>query len=294
MAMTMKRLNFTLLTLGLVFSALVTSQPLRADEVVAQQAGYTLTERHVDQAIQIEAAFSDSGALSDSERLQIRADLIQDFELDPGETLEVLTEVYADVVSGDAFSDGIATEGRQQDAATRSEQHQATDSKAAGYTQMQEIFRNFVSRGWLQDGGQFTGSLADPLRAYIMNSLVSTSHSNAYSSGDHRYFFCAGGVFNYYYGSSTSVTGNLGGAEASGTYEASARGVWDTYQREGNAVVMMYSDDPAFAEDSMNNSGLLILPVAAYQEDLIQIGVKGMPATPDSLLARRPQSLVCN
>ena len=292
MASIVQRLKFTSLVLGFVFSTLVTTLHLRADEIVLQQDGYTLTEHHVKQAIEIEAAFSDGGPLSDNDRLQIRADLVEEFELDPRETLETLTEVYADVVSGAAFSDDLVPEGKQLDTTISNAEHPAADFKGPGHAQMQEIFRNFVSNGWLQGGGHFSGSLADPLRAYVMNSVVSTSHSNAYSSGDHRYYFCAGGVFNYYYGSSTSVTGNAGGAEVSSTYEASARGVWDTYQQEGNAFIVMYSNDPAFAEDSMNNSGLLILPVAAYQEDLIQIGVKGTRATPDSLLARRPQ--ICN
>jgi len=80
---------------------------------------------------------------------------------------------------------------------------------------------------------------------------------------------------------------NASNAELSGTDEVHASGYWDAYQENGNDALLLFSTDPGFLDESLNSTGLLPMPIAAYQHDVIQLGQKGQAPTPDMLLSRQ-------
>lgn len=87
--------------------------------------------------------------------------------------------------------------------------------------------------------------------------------------------------------SSVSSVSSIGGDYGiSGIEESEYSGYWSAaYVLTGHDMLILYSTSEEFLEES---SPLLILPIptANYQNDLIQLGLKGQHATPDLLMGR--------
>ena len=244
---------------------------------IATQDGHTLTQEHFDKAVEIEEAMLGEGeTFTDEDRTFLKEDLIIEFQLAPTELLAMIDEVYADVVSGE----GAEAEKRDPEKAGTP----SADGLGAGHRKMRETMAAFLQGAELA-GDAYTAPSVNQLRAYMTNSQIISSDFNEYSSSKRVFTFCPDGHFTYYFGSVTSVKSREG-VELSGTDKNTAEGVWDTYHEGGQTAVLMYSSAPAFADESMNNTGLLPVPIAQVQDDLIQIGARGSRATPDMLMRR--------
>lgn len=253
--------------------------------VIASKNGLHLTQEHLDDAMKIQLEFSDQTAFTPDEYNEFETSLIEEFIADPQETIDFILEAAADIESDVQ----AATTPHLPNQAPVVDSQPKYSTIANGHLQLRQSIRVMSqdSRSNSQFAEQaFNTPSVNQLRSFFADSQISSSNSNAYSSGQRVFTFCADGTFNYYYGSSSGVSPTFGGGEASSIHEASARGYWDAYQENGNDAILMYSTDAGFADETINNSGLLPILIAAYQEDLIQMGQRGQPASPDMLLAR--------
>ena len=159
------------------------------------------------------------------------------------------------------------------------EQHETSESAAhvrttlidgnnvpVGHLRLREIVRRIVPQRHLS-GASFTSEGATDLRTYAAHSQVSPiDFSKGKASSIESFFFCNDGTFSY------RVT--LGGDENPSPPQFS-RGVWDSVRDGLNKALVMYSNDPSFAPLSIQESGLMIFPIARSEEDILQLGYYG-------------------
>ena len=265
-----------------------------ADAVLATQNGFTLTRGHFEREVEIERALSGDASVSEIEIGLMKTELIEEFYADPAATLKLIDEVYADIFSGEngaidpellsVAAPAPATELAPAQEFAPAPTFQAT-TQAAGHSQMRETLGNFVPIAQLASDA-FTAPDVNQLRSFIGSSQLVSANFNDYSSGEHVYTFCPGGTFIYYYGSSTSIPGSDAGVSLSGIHEDEAVGVWDAYHEGGQIMLLLYSNMPAFVDQSINNTGLLAMPIAHFEADVVQLGPRGLPPSTDNLLPR--------
>ena len=260
--------------------------------MLASSGSITLTEEHVQMAVEIELALAEVEQFSTQELATIRTDLIEEFNADPKLTLQILEEVHTDVI----VLDVLAPVGQTIDNIEAYEPTQAQERSdppdspqeaiGSGHETLRNLLDQYFAFSSRYPSAAFGTKAAAEFRAYVANSRLISSGFNSYSSSEHIHDLCSGGAFGYYYGSSTAISGGSSGVEVSDTLESSALGAWDVFEVDGQLFLIMFSADPGFADVSVN--GLVEMPVAHFQQDLIQIGARGTPATPDLLIAREP------
>jgi len=257
------------------------------ENILATKDGYQLTGEDLGKANAIEAVLEGQKYTPEA--------LIAEFEKDPAGTLSSINEIYTEVVASDGIQttpSSIASRSQTQpelSVATVSQQG-SDEALAGGHRQLRQHFFAILQRsgsGQRISEGAFNTPSVNRLRAYLKNSQIVSSGASEYASSAHTYVFCADGTFMYSYGGSMFLSSNVPGEwDAGGTLTDSARGYWDVYTENGNDAALLYSTDPGFLDQSMANTGLLPMPIAAYQADVVQLGARGMPATPDMLLRR--------
>ena len=137
----------------------------------------------------------------------------------------------------------------------------------------------------------FGNDATENLRAYLANSALTMSSSSELSSMNSTYVFCPDGAFHYRYTSVSSVGSNSGDFSVSGTSESGYSGYWAAaYALTGNDALILYSTNEEFVEES-SPLPFMLLPIAHYQHDLVQLGLAGQAATPDTLLGREVHQL---
>jgi hypothetical protein len=261
-----------------------------ADEVLARKDGYVLTEAHFQEALQIEMAMEDESYYPIADQLALKAGILEMFYDDPAGLLEEL-EKYSQLL-------GVSQEGgpRPASPSTQAAPRVSGQGVAQGHLQLRQSVEALNQR----NGGtaSFTDQSFDTpsvnqLRTFMANSQMVHKVSSEYYSGTTVYTFCSDGTFRYSQNSGMSVSSTSPG---SGGYETGnvfaqdqgvAQGYWDAYSEGGVDAILIYSADAAFASESMNNTGLLPFLVAQYQSDVIQVGPRGVPATPDNLIRRQ-------
>ncbi len=253
--------------------------------ILASKDGHQLTEEDLRKANEIEAVLDGES--------YTREVLIAEFEEDPAGTLATINEIYAEVVDIEENTSGsssIVTAQQSQQSASfaAASQPQSEGALANGHRQLRQILFTLMQQsgsGQQLSEQAFNTPSVNSLRSFLKNSQIVSSGTSAHSSSTHTYVLCADGTFYYSYSGSMSLDSTVAGEwNVGGTLTDSARGYWDVYTENGNDAALLYSSDPGFADTSMN--GLMPIPIAAYQADLIQMGARGMPATPDMLLRR--------
>ncbi len=274
------------LIIPLIAYMLMLSNALSATEkttsIIATKNGINFTQQHLDLAIAIELEYTEGSHFSQAEQNELKTILIEEFNTEPQETINSIMDEAAEL---DLVQSEKSSNHTKQKKPTQSVPDH-TDI-ATGHLKLRQNIKQLNQRSGnnstIPDAAYNTPSV-NQLRKFIASSQITSSNFNDYSSSKRVFSFCKDGTFRYYYGSNSSITSN--NAELSGTNEASASGFWDAYQENGNDALLLFSADPAFLDESLNNTGLLPIPIAAYQEDLIQLGQRGQQATPDLLMSR--------
>jgi hypothetical protein len=168
-----------------------------------------------------------------------------------------------------------------------------TAGMAPGHAFVEQAVESFYSQNQLDYRQElnFGSEATENLRAYIANSALTMSSSSELSSMNSTYVFCPDGAFHYRYTSVSSVGSYSGDISVSGTSESEYSGYWAAaYALTGNDALILYSTNEEFLEE---NSPLpfMLLPIAHYQHDLVQLGLKGQAAAPDMLLGREVHRL---
>lgn len=252
--------------------------------ILASKHGLNLTQEHLDMAARADIEFGSKSALSAAELEELKLSLIQEFNADPQGTIDLTIEMYTEIEPTYSSKTSIPK------TPITSNQTTPNSEVAVGHMQLRQSVRSLSQQPEAKTAfpdTAFNTSSVNQLRKFIVNSQLTSSNYNDYSSSKRVYTFCADGTFFYYYGSSSRAAPTFGSGEVTRTDEDKAKGYWDTYQEKGNDVILLFSTDPDFLDESMNNTGLLPMPIAAYQQDVIQLGQKGQSPTPDMLLSRQ-------
>ncbi len=261
-------------------SALLAAE--KTPSILATKNGLNLTQQHLDLAIAIELEYTEESHFSQAEQNELKTILIEEFNTEPQETIDSIMDEAAELNLVQSKKSSNRTKQKQpiQSIPVR------TDT-APGHLKLRQNINQLSQRSGNNTSipdSAFNTSNVNQLRKFIADSQITSSNYNNYSSSKRVFRFCKDGTFRYYYGSNSSITSGSG--EISGTNEASASGYWDAYQENGNDALLLFSADPGFLDESLNNTGMLAIPIAAYQEDLVQLGQRGQQATPDLLMGR--------
>lgn len=264
------------------------TQAQQQSTVIATKDGIHLTQAHLDAAFKIDVAFSAKSHLTPAERKELKDLTIAEFLQDPQATLDSLNEMIAEVDSM-AEVETQASLPKTTGVSAGGSGVVSNGNVAQGHLQLRQALRvmnqNSGTNARFSDNS-FGGVNVNQLRTFIAGSQLSSSSYNAHGSGQRTFTMCSNGTFRYYYGSLSSVSPSVGGGEVTGISEASATGYWDAYQEGGNIALLLFSSDAGFLDETINNTGLLPMPIAAYQHDAVQLGQRGQAPTPDMLLAR--------
>jgi|GEM_PF-5565090 len=240
----------------------------QSQDVIHQIGEYQLTMDHMNTYLMmsmLDKTITDEP--SEDEINQLGRELILIFKEDPEEVLELLEDFELQL--SDLNTQVI--HHTRPSTVDESTQTGTLQSLVSGHAIIRDILGSDIGQMNFQSEG------ANSLRAYLYNSLLSStsSHADSGSTGSHygesktRIQFCSDGTFVQV--NSGYLNLSTEGVDMSSTGgDDIMRGYWDVSTLpNGMHFILFYSTDQAMLEDSPN--GFLPFPVSSFNEEYVMM-----------------------
>jgi len=242
----MKTTSNQLLIFIVLLCFLIGCKSSAQDDVLAEKNGYKLTKQHIDAVI---ALAEEDEAISEAEKEKYKQAYIAEFLANPAETIKELENYVEPKPSPDPEPTP-----------------EPNTILAEGHQKVRDILGSDIGKM------NFDSKVANDFRAYLANSLLSSSSSSydgiGFRGSNARIQFCVNGTFIQVLSAQIGVEGEGIDAIANGTDYMP--GYWEVASLPNNIlIILFYSTHPLMLEDSPN--GLLPFPVAQYTSDFVAL-----------------------